>query len=153
MPRTSAADDPQEPEIQKPAKAPKAGMSISEEIDALTDPNFMTSLARGLAVIRAFSDQRRSLTIAQVSHRTGIPRAAVRRCLYTLRQLGYVDTDGNTFSLKPKVLAPGVEPHGRVWVKIIARRLCEKPPTMWPRSPLTPNRIEASSVGPHFGLE
>lgn len=81
--------------------------SIADEIDALTDPNFMTSLARGLAVIRAFSDQRRSLTIAQISHRTGIPRAAVRRCLHTLRQLGYADAEGNNFSLKPKVLTLG----------------------------------------------
>src|SRR3546814_2819804 len=54
--------------------------------------------------------------------------------------------------LLPNVLAPGTPPHGRLLVKIIARRLCEKPPTMWPRSPLTPNRIDASSVGPHFGL-
>lgn len=86
---------------------PNTSASISEEIDALTDPNFMTSLARGLAVIRAFSDQRRNLTIAQISHRTGIPRAAVRRCLFTLRQLGYADTDGSAFSLKPKVLTLG----------------------------------------------
>jgi IclR family pca regulon transcriptional regulator len=81
--------------------------TIAEEIDALTDPSFMTSLARGLAVIRAFSDQRRSLTIAQISHKTGIPRAAVRRCLYTLKQLGYADAEANNFSLKPKVLTLG----------------------------------------------
>jgi IclR family pca regulon transcriptional regulator len=67
----------------------------------------MTSLARGLAVIRAFSDQRRSLTIAQISHRTGIPRAAVRRCLFTLRELGYVEADANNFSLRPKILTLG----------------------------------------------
>lgn len=89
-----------------PKKPPKA-LTIAEEIDALTDPSFMTSLARGLAVIRAFSDQRRSLTIAQISHRTGIPRAAVRRCLHTLRQLGYVDVESNNFSLKPKILTLG----------------------------------------------
>ena len=72
--------------------APKAPLvTPSSEIDDLTgDPNFMTSLARGLAVIRAFTQQRRHLTIAQLSHRTGIPRAAVRRCLYTLAKLGYV---------------------------------------------------------------
>src|SRR6266581_4973993 len=69
------------------------------EIEALTgDPNFMTSLARGLAVIRAFTQQRRHLTIAQLSQRTGIPRAAVRRCLYTLAKLGYVGTeDGRAY--------------------------------------------------------
>jgi IclR family pca regulon transcriptional regulator len=72
------------------------------------DPNFMTSLARGLEVIRGFSRARRTLSIAQLSHRTGIPRAAVRRCLYTLRELGYVAcTDGRNYSLHPKLLGLG----------------------------------------------
>ena len=84
-----------------------AAITIAEEIDALTDPSFMTSLARGLAVVRAFSDSRRPLTIAQISQNTGIPRAAVRRCLYTLKQLGYVDAELNNFSLRPKVLTLG----------------------------------------------
>lgn len=82
-------------------------LTIAEEIEAMTDPSFMTSLARGLAVVRAFSDQRRSLTIAQISHKTGIPRAAVRRCLYTLKQLGYAESEQNNFSLKPKILSLG----------------------------------------------
>jgi IclR family pca regulon transcriptional regulator len=86
----------------------KSGPSIAEEIEAMTgDPSFMTSLARGLAVLTAFSDQRRTLTIAQISHKTGIPRAAVRRCLYTLKQLGYASSDANNYSLKPKVLTLG----------------------------------------------
>ena len=89
------------------APAAERSLSIAEEIDALTDPSFMTSLARGLAVIRAFADSRRSLTIAQISQKTGIPRAAVRRCLHTLRQLGYADADGNNFSLRPKILTLG----------------------------------------------
>jgi len=72
------------------------------------DPNFMASLARGLAVIRAFTQQRRHLTIAQLSQRTAIPRAAVRRCLYTLSMLGYVGTeDGRTYALRPRILALG----------------------------------------------
>jgi IclR family pca regulon transcriptional regulator len=81
----------------------------ASEIDALTgDPNFMTSLARGIAVIRGFTQQRRHLTIAQLSQRTGLPRAAVRRCLYTLAKLGYVSSDdGRGYSLRPRVLALG----------------------------------------------
>ena len=72
------------------------------------DPNFMASLARGLAVIRAFTQQRRHLTIAQLSQRTGIPRAAVRRCLYTLGKLGYVASDdGRAYVLRPGILALG----------------------------------------------
>ncbi|WP_443113506.1 IclR family transcriptional regulator domain-containing protein [Herbaspirillum seropedicae] len=98
---------------RKPAPEPateaeaERELTIAEEIDALTDPSFMTSLARGLAVIRAFSDSRRSLTIAQISQKTGIPRAAVRRCLHTLKQLGYADSDVNNFSLRPKILTLG----------------------------------------------
>lgn len=101
--------------VRKPATAGTAESAAKAtpalpvaEIEALSgDPNFMTSLARGLAVIRAFSEHRRSLTIAQISQRTGIPRAAVRRCLYTLAQLGYVASDGRTFSLLPKILSLG----------------------------------------------
>jgi IclR family pca regulon transcriptional regulator len=83
--------------------------SAAEEIQAMSgDPNFMTSLARGLAVIRGFSQQRRRMSIAQLSLRTGIPRAAVRRCLYTLGKLGYVSSeDGRTFALKPQILSLG----------------------------------------------
>lgn len=88
-------------------RTPQSEATIAEEIDALTDPDFMTSLARGLAVMRAFSDQRRNLTIAQISQKTGISRAAVRRCLHTLKQLGYADSDAHHFSLKPKVLTLG----------------------------------------------
>jgi IclR family pca regulon transcriptional regulator len=82
-------------------------LTIAEQIDALTDPSFMTSLARGLAVVQAFSDSRKPQTIAQISQKTGIPRAAVRRCLFTLQQLGYVEAELNNFSLRPKVLTLG----------------------------------------------
>ena len=57
------------------------------------DPDFMTSLARGLAVINAFSQQRPQQSISQLSLKTSIPRAAVRRCLITLARLGYVGHD------------------------------------------------------------
>ena len=91
-----------------PSTNPSHGpTSIADEIDALTDPDFMTSLARGLAVIRAFADSRKPQTIAQISQKTGIPRAAVRRCLHTLRQLGYVDSELNNFTLRPKILTLG----------------------------------------------
>ena len=72
-----------------------------------SDPNFMTSLARGLAVIRAFTEKSPNLTIADIAKIAGLPRAAARRCLLTLMQLGYVGTDGRSFFLKPKILALG----------------------------------------------
>ena len=71
------------------------------------DPDFMTSLARGLHVIRAFAGADRRLTIADVSRATGLTRAVVRRCLYTLRELGYAASDGRAFYLQPRVLSLG----------------------------------------------
>jgi IclR family pca regulon transcriptional regulator len=74
----------------------------------MTDPNYMASLARGLEVMRGFSREKRQMSIAQLSQKTGIPRASVRRCLYTLAQLGYVASpDGRSYSLQPKVLGLG----------------------------------------------
>ncbi|MBW1215098.1 IclR family transcriptional regulator domain-containing protein [Pantoea allii] len=72
------------------------------------DPNFMASLARGLEVLQAFTPQRRLMSVSQISQRTGIPRAAVRRCLYTLSKLGFVYAeDGKNFELRPRVLSLG----------------------------------------------
>jgi IclR family transcriptional regulator, pca regulon regulatory protein len=102
-PRTGAA------ETAHTAPAPSAPLTMAAQIQTHAgDPNFMSSLARGLAVIRAFSQQRSRLSIAQLSLRTGIPRAAVRRCLYTLTQLGYVACeDGRNFALRAQILALG----------------------------------------------
>jgi len=72
------------------------------------DPSFMTSLARGLSVIEAFSSSRHHPTAAALSAQTGLPRASVHRCLYTLRRLGFVDSDDERhFYLRPSVLALG----------------------------------------------
>ena len=92
-----------------PRKDAQERLTPAQEIAQMSgDPDFMTSLARGLAVIQGFTQQKRSLTIAQLSHRTGIPRAAVRRCLYTLAKLGLVGSDDErTFSLRPKILGLG----------------------------------------------
>lgn len=70
------------------------------------DPDFVTALARGLAVMLALSDKKRRMSIAQVSHRTGIPRAAARRSLHTLSKLGFVAVDdARRFYLRPRVLS------------------------------------------------
>jgi IclR family pca regulon transcriptional regulator len=70
------------------------------------DPDFVTALARGLAVLLALSDKKRRMSIAQVSHRTGIPRAAARRSLHTLVKLGFVAVDdARRFYLRPRVLS------------------------------------------------
>src|SRR2546425_11131120 len=70
-------------------------------------PEFVQSLERGLAVIRAFSRERPALTLSEIAGLTGLTRAAARRFLITLRGLGYVGSDGRLFSLRPRVLELG----------------------------------------------
>jgi IclR family pca regulon transcriptional regulator len=97
------------PKSSRPVIAPGSA-STNDPDNALYrggDPDFMTSLARGLHVIRAFSGVDRRLTIADVSRATGLTRAVVRRCLYTLRELGYAAADGRTYRLQPRILNLG----------------------------------------------
>jgi hypothetical protein len=57
------------------------------------DPDFMLSLARGLQVTRALARRKRPSTVSQISLETGLSRSVVRRCLYTLTQVGLVQRD------------------------------------------------------------
>src|SRR5690606_15870278 len=75
--------------------------------DAARSPEFVQSLERGLAVIRAFDQEHRSLTLSDVARETGLSRASARRFLHTLVELGYVATDGREFSLRPAILDLG----------------------------------------------
>jgi IclR family pca regulon transcriptional regulator len=69
--------------------------------------HFVQSLERGLAVIRAFGPDDPELTLSDVARRTGLTRAAARRFLLTLADLGYVRSDGRQFALTPRVLELG----------------------------------------------
>ena len=69
--------------------------------------DFVQSLERGLAVIRAFNADRPSLTVSEIAQTTGLTRAAARRFLLTLTELGYVAGKDNRFELTPQVLELG----------------------------------------------
>jgi IclR family pca regulon transcriptional regulator len=86
------------------ATCPPPG-TLAEELQPWSgDRSFVMAFARGLSVLHAFREQRRPLTIAQVSHRTHLHRAAVRRLLHTLEVLGYVRQDGMLYHLAPRAL-------------------------------------------------
>lgn len=70
-------------------------------------PEFVQSLERGLAVIRAFDAEHPELTLSDVARSTGLTRAAARRFLLTLVELGYMRTDGRLFGLRPRILELG----------------------------------------------
>lgn len=69
--------------------------------------DFVQSLARGLGVIRAFDRDHPSLRLSDVARRADLTRAAARRFLLTLEELGYVRSDDGVFSLTPRVLELG----------------------------------------------
>lgn len=73
-----------------------------------SNADFVQSLARGLAVIRTFDGEPPELSLAEVARRANIPRAAARRFLRTLEQLGYVRTTNDArFGLTPRILELG----------------------------------------------
>jgi len=67
----------------------------------------MGGLAKGLAVLRAFSRETPTMTLSQLAERTGLAPATARRCLRTFEALGYVTRNGRSFLLRPKVLEIG----------------------------------------------
>lgn len=82
-------------------------MADPNELERPGDPEFMASLARGLAVMRCVAASERPTSIADASRRTGLSRAAARRCLYTLTALGYVSQDGHGYVVRRQALALG----------------------------------------------
>jgi IclR family pca regulon transcriptional regulator len=73
----------------------------------IQDKEFMTTLAKGLAVLGAFNGRRSSMTLSDAAAATDVTRATARRILRTLAELGYVAQDGRQFSLTPNILNLG----------------------------------------------
>jgi IclR family transcriptional regulator, pca regulon regulatory protein len=71
------------------------------------ETHFVQSLERGLSVITAFGPTTPELTLSEVARITGLSRAAARRFLLTLVDLGHVRQEGKLFRLTPRVLSLG----------------------------------------------
>jgi IclR family pca regulon transcriptional regulator len=54
------------------------------------DPDFIKSLAKGLAVIEAFDAENPSMTLSRIARKVGLSPGSTRRVLVTLTRLGYV---------------------------------------------------------------
>ncbi len=97
-----------------------------DALQPLRRTDFVKSLERGLAVIKAFGPDRSRLTLSEVAHATGLARAVARRFLLTLADLGYVQTDGREFSLRPRVLELGYAYLSGLTLAEIAQPLVEE---------------------------
>ena len=82
---------------------------MSSSNDKLPEPatalrsETMGGLAKGLAIIEMFSAGYTQLTIAEASRGADTSRAAARRCLLTLIELGYLEHDGKFYRPKPRL--------------------------------------------------
>jgi IclR family transcriptional regulator, pca regulon regulatory protein len=83
----------------------KAEPGIAEA--ASKDPEFLSTLERGLRVLKAFDEDHPEMTLSEVAAKTALPPAVARRCLITLVELGYVGQHERKFLLRPAVLTIG----------------------------------------------
>ncbi|MBB0967525.1 IclR family transcriptional regulator [Dietzia aerolata] len=90
-----------------PGTTPSTDHDSASAPERTASPDFVQSLARGLAVITAFDADHPRQTLSEVARTTGLTRATARRFLHTLVELGYVDTAGTSFWLTPRVLDLG----------------------------------------------
>lgn len=71
------------------------------------NPEYLSTLERGLRVLKAFDEDHPEMTLSEVAARTALPPAVARRCLITLVELGYVGQHERKFLLRPAVLTIG----------------------------------------------
>lgn len=72
-----------------------------------TGDHYVKSAEKTLSVLLAFTAESPQLSVTQVAEATSLTRAAARRFLLTLVDLGYLSTDGTQFSLTARVLDIG----------------------------------------------
>lgn len=84
-----------------------APVEAAGALPAAPDKEFMATLAKGLAVLAAFGRQRPTMTLSEAAAAADLSRAAARRVLRTLAELGYVAQNGRQFALAPKILDLG----------------------------------------------
>ena len=88
------------------AKAPDIADSANLDLR-----QFVNSLAKGMAVLEAFSDHPGPMSLQEIAGLAGLDKSTVQRMVYTLQQLGYLRKrpDQHGFGLGPKVLDRGFD--------------------------------------------
>ena len=98
----------------------------AEDGEQISSRDFVSSLSRGLSILRSFSRTSRKMTLSEVAAETGMSRATARRFLLTLVKEGYVVTDGKLFDLTPKVLDLGFAVLSKIGIWDRARPFMER---------------------------
>ena len=87
------------------------------------DRKFITALARGLEVMRAFTPSEALLGNGEIAERTGLPKPTVSRLTYTLTKLGYLAHIERLakYQLAPGAIALGYTALANIRVRQLAR--------------------------------
>lgn len=87
------------------------------------DRKFVTALARGLEILRAFTPEDEYLGNRELTRRTGIPPSTVSRLTYTLTKLGYLrhDPKVDKYALDIGTLSLGYRRLAQDRVRAVAR--------------------------------
>lgn len=87
------------------------------------DRKFITALARGLEVLRAFTPTDSLLGNGEIAERTGLPKPTVSRLTYTLTKLGYLAHVERLakYQLAPAALALGYTALANIRIRQLAR--------------------------------
>ncbi len=92
------------------------------------DRRFVTALARGLDILRAFTPRHAVLGNNEISQRARLPKPTVTRLTYTLTQLGYLgySPESGKYFLSAGVLALGYSFLASQDIRAIARPLMQE---------------------------
>ncbi len=91
--------------IAAPAAGRNRKAKMVSEPDSQADSEYLSTLERGLSVLRAFGRENPQMTLSEVAEITKLSPAAARRCLNTLVKLGYVAKHHRHFLLRPEVIS------------------------------------------------
>lgn len=77
--------------------------------DPSASPLFIVGLAKGLALLAAFSAERPSMSLTELAGASGLTKSSAQRVAFTLEALGYLQRspDGRRFELSPRACELG----------------------------------------------
>ncbi|MFY2556243.1 IclR family transcriptional regulator [Corallococcus terminator] len=95
--------------------------------EEVKDRQFVTALARGLEILRAFTPQRPMLGNQELAASTGLPKPTISRLTHTLTRLGYLTYSQRLgkYQLGTRVLALGFAALSNMGVRDVARPLMQ----------------------------
>jgi DNA-binding IclR family transcriptional regulator len=96
--------------------------------EEVKDRQFVTALARGLEILRAFTPQRPLLGNQELAASTGLPKPTISRLTHTLTRLGYLSYSERLgkYQLGTGVLALGYAVLSNMGVREVARPLMQE---------------------------